>query len=172
MKMAAQSQDPLFIEKNALLSYLFLTTAVYPHLSKIESVILESIWHRTARFGIIGHTLLSYSTVVNGSGECHKSCVPNGDIIWGKKRFPVYPEISERHFRRSRMKLLSLGLISRLGYTEDEEFFYRISCYPRDFIDSERTLIEALSLDSSAVGYSILRDIVSVTKTLKRTKKL
>jgi len=172
MKIVSQSQDPLFIEENALLSYLFLTTAVYHHLPKAEAFIIESIWHRTARFGITGHTILLYRTLVDGSGECHKSCMPNGDVTWGKKRFPIYSDMSERHFRRSRIRLLSLGLISRLGCTKKEESFYRISCYPRDFIDSERALIEALSLDDSATGYGILRDIMNLTKTLKRTKKL
>lgn len=172
MKMPNKSQDHLFIEDNALLSYLFLTTAVYHHLSKSEALILEYLWHRTARFGITGYTLLLYKTMLDGSGKCHKSCMPNGEVVWGKKRFPVYADISERHFRRSRSRLLSLGLISCLGHTKDEESFYRISCYPRDFIDCERALIEALSLDESATGYGILQDITSVTKTLQRTNKV
>lgn len=171
MNPSDQSQDPLFIEDKPLLSHLFLSTAVYPHLTKAETNLLEAIWHRTARFGLIGHTLITFKTISEGFGETENWSTDGDFSGWGAKRFPIYPELTERHFKRVRARLIELGLIRQKG-KGSERSWYRVSCYPRDFVERGSHIQECLERDQTVASYSILRDMTAMTLTLKRFKRL
>lgn len=170
MKTTEQSQDPLFIEENPFVSYLYLSHAVYPFLTKAETNIMEALWQRTSRFGIIGHTVLTYKHVNEGSGSTEPAFPDTeNEQVWPGERFPIYEDMTDRHFKRCKGRLETLGLIQKHGGIRS---YYRISCYPRDYVDRAKRLISALSQDESTTGYSILREISRMTETLRRFKKL
>lgn len=171
MKTVEQSQDPLFIEENPLLSHLYLTYAVYPFLTKLESNMIEAVWQRTGRFSIAGYTMLTLKFYNEGQGDT----IPRGQntqedrSIWGSKRLPIYEDMIPRTFTRVRSRLHALGLIQQ---QKEHSSFYRLSCYPLDYVDTSKRLISALSRDESPTGYGILREISRMTETLRRFKKL
>lgn len=157
MKTADQSQDPLFIEENPLLSHLFLNIAVLSYLPLVEREFIEALWMRGARFGNSGFVHMSYSDYVNG----------NMPGAFPSRQFPQHPETTDRHFRRVRDRLIMLGLIERKGTYE-----YRISCYPRDFVDPKGTLRDSLAADITVTGYSILQRVAEVTASLRKFKTI
>lgn len=164
MKTADQSQDPLFVEENPFLSMLFLDLAICPHLTKHESAILMGVWHRTARFGYIGATKMTYSVMRDGNGE---TPIYEGVQSWKEKRFPVFLDLSEKQYKRSMSPLLKLGLLTRMGVG-----MYRISCYPRDYVDPSKRLLTALKGVETAQSTDILQGLFRVTDTLLRFKRL
>lgn len=167
MKTADQSQDPLFIEENPLLSYLYLTYAVYPHLTKTEGMIFGGIWSRTNRFGVNGSTELTYQHLVNQTMRSRYRG-HSTDLFQRDNQMPPCPELSEIHFKRSRKKLLDMGIIQRDGHVS----FYRISCYPSDFLDPEKRLTEALKAFDSGESFGILKGISDGVSHLRRFRTL
>lgn len=164
MKTADQSQDPLFVEENPFLSMLFLDLAICPYLTKHESAILMGVWHRTARFGYIGATRMTYSIIRDGNGE---TPIYDGVQTWKERRFPTFNDLSEKQYKRSMAPLLKMGLLTRMGLG-----MYRISCYPRDYVDPSKKLLTALKEAETDQSTAIIQGLLRVTDTLLRFKKL
>lgn len=167
MKTLEQSQDPLFIEENPFISYLYLSYAVYPHLTKAEQHVMESVWHRTGRFGINGSTELTFKNIDGGTMRSrHRG--DTTDVFERGAKLPVNADLSERHFKRSRQKLVEMGVLRRDGHVS----FYRISCYPSDFLDPEKHLTDALKDFDTGESYGVLKGISDAVAHLRKFQRL
>ena len=157
MDYESGSQDAKYVEKNPLLSHLYLSMAVYPSLTKSETEVMDALWQRSARWGRSGYVRLTYHDFVSGG-------VDKADAFRykGRGHVPMYPFTGDRQFRRCLVSLSDLGLIKK-----NQKSYFRISAWPSDFIDDGR-LLESLNIGGERGEY-ILVGIQRAVRSLNIT---
>jgi hypothetical protein len=134
-----------YLRNDALDSVTFLRFAILPYLTLTEQAIIMGIWDRTSRFGAADPVPMTYEDLIRGKTP------------YAKLKFLIpAPAVGRSQFYESVNKLKQMGLIKQ------EKRGFSITCYPYDYVCSEKELKKALLSDKKR-GQAIMSAIMEAT---------